>query len=147
MKENEIFTIHILFQSLTKTITQSIFQYAILQQKLLVQFVLWNSQVMHATSSLLFWSKILLKTQKLCVVNDRTLLLTWTKHWSTLGWDRAIKDATITCSKTGENCLCTKIGFCCRCERDERALSSCCFFDNFLETSNFNPYYCQCLYS
>ena len=24
---------------------------------------------------------------------------------------------------------------------DERALSTCSFFDNFLKTSNFNPYY------
>ena len=51
MKENEIFMIHILFQSLTKTITQSIFQYAILQQQLRAQL---NSQLLHATSFAIF---------------------------------------------------------------------------------------------
>ena len=46
----------------------------------------------------------------MCVANDRPQFPTWTKHWSPLGWDRAMKEDTIPCSKTAGNCLCTKVG-------------------------------------
>ena len=82
-----------------------------------------SSQLLHSTS-VVFWPKLQLKTlsktPQLCVVSDRPQFPTWTKHWSQLGWDRAMKEVTIPCSKTVGNCLCTKLGFCWRCEREHR---------------------------
>ena len=40
-----------------KTITQSSFQYAILQQQLFAQFVLWNYQLLHAISSIQYFGQ------------------------------------------------------------------------------------------
>ena len=57
MKENESCTYLIL--KLHKKLTQFNFQYAIFQQQLLAQFVILNSQLLHATSSAIFLAQAL----------------------------------------------------------------------------------------
>ena len=54
------------------------------------------------------------------MVSDRHPFPTWTKHWSSLGWDRAMKEATIPCSKHAGNFLRTKLRFYWRCELEHR---------------------------
>ena len=44
-------------------------------------------------------------------MSDRTQFPTWTKHWSQLGWDRAMKEATVPCSRTAENVSAPSLGF------------------------------------
>ena len=46
---------------------RSIFRFAILQQQLLSQFVLWNSPLLHATSFAVFWTKLWQNTEVQCV--------------------------------------------------------------------------------
>ena len=123
-KGNKSSRLSTMYSGVTKTWSSFTFQYGPLWHQLLAEVYLWSSPLRHATFPGEFWPMLspeTLSNFRPCHVKiGRPRTPTWTTHWSPLGWDQAMKEATSPCSKNWENWLDTILEFCWRCEREHR---------------------------